>query len=373
MSNDILMPDYENSILNLITSILKKYNVESKYKSLEKVDKVLEKNYQNVVLMILDGMGENILKNLSPDGFFYSNKVGNLTSVYPSTTAAAMNTYYSGKPPIESGWIAWSQYFKEFGRNIDLFPEKDSYTGEYVGTKNLKVQDIIGYKTVYEQIKEKNEDVKVFEVVPSYCSKRARMTMTADTVEEMCESVVTLCRNPEKKFILAYNDNPDGIIHKKGCYSKETKEFVLKAEREVEKMLSELKGTNTLVILSADHGHQDIGNTVDILDLDEIQDCLILPPTLESRVVGFFVKSDKKEKFVREFNRVFEGKFVLYSKEELLESNLLGFGVKHRKVADFIGDFVAVSVSDWRILLGTHLARDSKRPDEKLSTHCRFD
>lgn len=43
MKDNILMPDYNHSILNLITSILKKYNVNSIYNSLENIDKILEK------------------------------------------------------------------------------------------------------------------------------------------------------------------------------------------------------------------------------------------------------------------------------------------------------------------------------------------
>ena len=38
----IKWPDYEHSILNIITSILKYYNVETNHKSLEKLDKELK-------------------------------------------------------------------------------------------------------------------------------------------------------------------------------------------------------------------------------------------------------------------------------------------------------------------------------------------
>lgn len=64
MNFDILMPDYEHCILNLITSILKNYGVETNYHGLEKVDKCLKKQYKNVVLVVLDGMGENILRSM---------------------------------------------------------------------------------------------------------------------------------------------------------------------------------------------------------------------------------------------------------------------------------------------------------------------
>lgn len=100
--NKIVLPNYENSILNLINSILHYYHVETKYNGIDILDKRLEKKYKNIVLIILDGMGENILNTISPNGFFKKHQERKITSVYPSTTTAAMTTYYSGKPPIET-------------------------------------------------------------------------------------------------------------------------------------------------------------------------------------------------------------------------------------------------------------------------------
>ena len=68
---DIVMPNYEHCILGTISSILKYYNIETKHKTSEKLDKILsEKQYKNVIFLILDGLGEHILKSISPDGFF---------------------------------------------------------------------------------------------------------------------------------------------------------------------------------------------------------------------------------------------------------------------------------------------------------------
>ncbi len=100
--DNIVLPDYENSILNLINSILHYYHVETKYKGIDVLDKRLERKYKNIVLIILDGMGENILNTFSPNGFFKKHEEKKITSIYPSTTTAAMTTYYSGKPPIET-------------------------------------------------------------------------------------------------------------------------------------------------------------------------------------------------------------------------------------------------------------------------------
>ena len=140
----IVMPNYDHCVLGTITSILKYYNVETKHKSSEKLDEILnEKKYKNVIFLILDGLGEHILNPISPDGYLKKHQIDLVTSVYPSTTTAALTTYYSGRPPLETGWIAWSQYFKEYGRALDMFSHNESYLRE-----PLKKPLIDVYKTV---------------------------------------------------------------------------------------------------------------------------------------------------------------------------------------------------------------------------------
>ena len=70
---EIILPNYEHSILNSINAILKYYKVETKYNALPELKQKLNKEYKNIVFIILDGMGEYILKNISPNGFFEKN------------------------------------------------------------------------------------------------------------------------------------------------------------------------------------------------------------------------------------------------------------------------------------------------------------
>ena len=109
MEKNIVLPNYDHCILNTINSILKYYNVETGHKSLESLDNLLNQKYKNVVFLVLDGMGEHILNNISPNGVFTENRIHFLTYVYPSTTTAALTPYYAGRPPYETVWIAWSQ------------------------------------------------------------------------------------------------------------------------------------------------------------------------------------------------------------------------------------------------------------------------
>ncbi len=367
MKKNIIFPDYEHSILNLINTILKYYHVETKYSSLPKLEKILAKQYKNIVLLLLDGMGENLIKNISPNGFFSKHHQDVITSVCPSTTTAAITTYYSGKPPIETGWIAMSQYFKEYGRAMEMLRKVESYTGEKISNARMDVFDLVKYVPIYEQIEKENPNVKAYEINPTFCEARSKRNEKADTIDLMCDAIQAICKRQDHNFILAYSADPDGILHKYGCNSEEVRTFIKETEEKIEEMCKQLQGSDTLFILSADHGHKDIKTVYSVLDLEEIQDCISMPPSLESRAVTFWVKEGKKEKFEKFFRTKLKDEFLLFTKEEFLNKHFLGYGTMHKKIDDFLGNYIALSISDSIIKLETNI---SKEKANKKSTHC---
>lgn len=365
---NIKYPDYDNSILNLITSILKYYRVETNHSTLEELDmKLYEKDYKNVVLIILDGLGTHILNNI-PSTFLKEHTIKTITSVYPSTTTAALTTYYSGKPPYETGWIAWSQYFKEFGRPINMLKHVESFTNNFLNKSTLNVfWDKINYNPIFEKIEEASANVKAYEITPDYSDKRSKRSLRANNIDELCENIELLCNSNGKKFIMAYSDNPDGLLHKYGCNSEEAKNMILNAEDKIEDLTKKINMEETLIIVSADHGHKDIEKSSSILDYPEIIDLLIMPPSLESRCLAFWVKEDKKEQFEAIFNDIFKDEFLLLKTEDALNMNLFGFGQKHKKIDDFLGNYLAISKSGSMIRLETYFAPGK---EIKKSTHC---
>ncbi len=364
----VVMPNYERCNLNIITSILKYYGVESKHASLPELDEKLNsKKYKNVILLVMDGMGEHILNNISPNGFLNNNKNVVLTCVYPSTTTASLTTYYSGKPPYESGWIAWSQYFREYGRAADMLPQKESYKGEtFKGVKMDVFKEVVGYKSVFDQIEEASPETDVFELMPEYSVRHATNSLRTNNIDEILNNLKFIMKLSSNTFSMAYSDNPDGLLHKFGTDSEEAKAYLLDAEKKIEGFANEL-ADDTILIISADHGHKNIEKAYTFLDYPEILECLITPPALESRFVSFWVKEEMRETFVNRFNSHFKDEYWLMTREELLEKNIIGFGDKHYKVDDFLGNYVAICTSSSIFRLETFLAEG--KPIKK-STHC---
>ena len=366
---NIVLPNYNHSILGTITSILKYYKVDTKHKSSEKIDEILnEKEYKNVIFLILDGLGEQILNKISLDGILNKNKIDCVTSVYPSTTTAALTTYYSGCPPYETGWIAWSQYFKEYGRALDMFSHKESYMGETLKKPLIDVyKTIVNYESIFDKIEKSSPNVRAYEIEPDYAERRAKRSLKANNIDELIMYINDLCTMPDRKFILAYSDNPDGLLHKYGTTSEEVKNFVKETEEKIEKMVKDFDN-DTILIISADHGHKDIDKAYSLNDFPEIRECLIMPESLESRSLTFWVKEDMKDVFVQRFNKIFKDEFWLMTKDEFLNKyHFLGYGDKHYKIDDFLGNYMALSVAGSIIRIETFLAEG--KPVKK-STHC---
>ena len=255
----------------------------------------------------------------------------------PSTTTAALPVYYSGKVPYETGWIGWSQYFKEYGRSLDMFSHKESYLGDYLKNpiKNL-FEEELNYESIFYQIEKASPNVRAFEVQPQYAEQRAKRSVRANNLDEIETAIYDICSMPGKNFIVAYSDNPDGLLHKYGTDSQETKDFIKNAEKRIQEIRANLD-EDTLIIISADHGHKNIEKAYSIIDYPEIMECLIIPPTLESRALSFWVKDEMKDEFVKRFNKEFEKEFWLMSKDEFLNKyKMLGTGKKHKKIDDFI-------------------------------------
>ena len=359
----IVLPNYNKSILNTITSILKYYDVDNGCNTLASLDKKLKHDYKNVVLIILDGLGVHVLNDVDKEGFFKKNQLDVVTSVYPSTTTAAMTTYYSGKSPLETGWIAWSQYFKEYGRSMDVLKHKESYTGLPIQVFRDDIYEkVINYESVFDKLEAKG--IKAYEIMPHYAERKSKRSFTADTVDELCNAIEDLCSISSKKFVMAYVDNPDSLLHKFGTDSDEAKEFILDTENKIKVLTNKL--SDTLVIISADHGHKNIGQVYSVLEHPDLRECLIMPEFFESRFVGFWVKNNRKDEFKNIFEREFKD-FVLLSRDEVLDLNLIGVGEKHKKIDDFLGDFVAVSVGDSIFRLQNDYFAGKK---VKKSTHC---
>ena len=331
------LPDYNNCIANLANSILKKFGIDEGRQTLHLLDSYLEKEYENIVVILLDGMGQSIIdRNLERDGFFQTHLAGTYSSVFPPTTVAATTSVMSGQNPCEHGWLGWDCYYPQIDKNVTVFLNLESGTENPAADYNVAWK-FCGYENIVSKITAAGG--MAYNVAPF-------VAPFPDSFGKICEQIKDLCGTPGKKYIYGYWNEPDGIMHRKGCYGQAAKQVLLQLEKQIQRLSDEL--TNTLIIVTADHGHIDSKGVV-ITDYSRIMECLVRLPSIEPRALNLFVKEDKKEQFAREFLKEFGDKFLLWTKQQVLDAHLFGMGKEHKFFHDMLGDYLAIAIDDLTI------------------------
>lgn len=335
---NICYPDYRNSLVNLACSIQRHFGIDTNgIPTLGMCDALLEKNYKNVVVLLLDGLGKAIMDtNLGPDGFFFRHLQGTYSSVFPPTTVAATSSVQCGLYPAGHSWLGWDCYYPQIDKNVTVFRNTESGSDKPAADFNV-AQTICPYDNITEKIKRTGHQ--------AYCVTPFTEPFPQN-FEEICDRIEALCAQEGRKYLYAYWTEPDSTIHQTGCGSSETKAILQSLEAQVQALCEKL--SETLLIVTADHGLMDSVGAA-ITDYPQILECLVRMPSIEPRAVNFFVKDGMQERFRQEFQKEFGEKFLLLSKEQVRNAHLFGPGPEHPNFDGMLGDFLAVAVSDLSI------------------------
>jgi len=93
----MLRPDYAGGgFANLIASIVEACGGAPRHAPLSALPAAELAQAGNVLLLLIDGLGDNYLRREGAGGALLARRRGAITSVFPSTTASAITTSYTG-------------------------------------------------------------------------------------------------------------------------------------------------------------------------------------------------------------------------------------------------------------------------------------
>lgn len=329
----MIYPDYKNNIVNIAGSIEKYFDLKSDVSSLGEIDEVLNSyKPKNVVVILFDGMGYNLINKKIPNTFLVNNIVKKVTSTCPSTTTSATTSIMTGKYPCTHGYLGWDMYYKNENVFVTMFTNKykDS-DDEY--PFNI-AEKYFSYKTITDRILEngKYHSKIVFPI---------KYEETYNDIDEMLSMIKSNLNVKDKNYVYAYYMDPDSMLHVKGNNSKEVLSILKMINDKCEKFAKEIK--DTLLIITADHGHIDT-EYIYLSDYPDLFDLITSNVWLEGRCCAFNVTD--KTLFEKLFNKYFSKYFKLMSKDEVIESKLFGLNNENKYFCDSIGDFIALAKSD---------------------------
>ena len=135
--------NYNECLTNLACSIRKYFELDYKHNTIDYIDKILNENKpKNVVTILCDGMGSNIMDRiLSKDSFLLKYRIKSITTVFPATTVAATTSMMTGLNPVETAMLGWDMYYKDIDKTITTFMNSEKGDEEYT-----PLQEAIEYK-----------------------------------------------------------------------------------------------------------------------------------------------------------------------------------------------------------------------------------
>ena len=346
----------QNSLVNFSNSFLKHFNVPTFHDSIEVVDQALN-GHKKVAVILFDGMGRNITrKHLSSKSFIRSHYLTTINSTFPPTTTAATTAFLTGKYPIETGWLSWTQYFDKYHRNIILFKNSDYNTEEKLEPKNIAINEL-PIETIFSLIKKHNSNVDVFDI-----KRKPIDDQGPKTLKGLETKINKTLKSTKKCFCYFYFDSPDYEMHTYGINTKRVSEYVKRINDLVKRVVEQNK--DTLFFVFADHGHINV-KYFDICEHQDIYSLLAKPISFEKRTPNFFVKDGKQEEFKKLFKKYYGPYFKLFTIQEVLDNELFGMGTPNAKTLAFFGDFIAAAIKEY----GIYASKEMKKPNTFKGNH----
>lgn len=350
-------PDYHGgSLVNLMASLRERFgDRHGDYVPLKTTQLDLA-GYDQIVLLVIDGLGFHYLQESK--SWLKHHCLQDMTSVFPSTTAASITTFLTGVAPQQHGLTGWFTYLSELQQVTTVLPFTPRGGHDLLSEQGHDIGKLYGHPIFFDQL-----SCESFVVSPHWILKsdfnRAHTgkanTLGYDTLEEMCAAITHLLTSgTRQKYIYAYWPEFDHLSHVHGNGSQQVKQHFAQLSTALDRMLKQSRGRRSLILITADHGFIDTtpDKMITVNDHPRMHECLRQPLCGEPRTAYCYLHPDKQEQFCDYVSNEFSDQLELMDSQSLIEQGVFGLGEPHPDLINRVGDVTLIMkdnyvVKDW--------------------------
>lgn len=343
----MVRPDYDGgSILNVTATLQHGFGADTPIPGVRGIDPTLIGQARNVVFIVIDGMGQGYLDIYGADTFFQKYRKTTLTSVFPSTTATAITSFVSGVEPVTHAITGWFMHLRELGAASVILPLAPRFCRESYQKWDVKGEDIFNFPSVFESVPRKSFNVSYHTLKDSAYTKyscRNSLYTPYENLDQFFANIAMAAKeSTEKKFIYAYWSQLDHLEHHKGKTHPDTLAHLRELSDGMFKLADELRGSDTLIIMTADHGliDTDMRHHLSMKDYPHLAETLTLPLCGEPRVPYCYVSATCREDFLAIVRGELSPYCDVYSRDEIIDLGLYGKGPMNPRFRQRIGDYI---------------------------------
>jgi hypothetical protein len=325
----------------------------------------LDEPVTRVVMVLVDALGYQRFRGLlgepgsAWDWLARRGLLAPLTSVFPSTTTAALTSLSSGLPPGRHGMLGYELWLKEFGMTANMIQFQPMAAGRTTGslTEVGLDQDTFTRAPVLAQHLA-GQGVAVHAFLPAFIvgSGLTRMNLgrvarhPIHTPADLWTGMRQLLEAPPgaRQLVWAYWPMVDTLSHQYGpaaeAVEREARAFGEMLRQALLEPLPAAARAGTLFVLLADHGQVDTPpiEAFNLKNHPAFLDLLHILPTGENRAAYLHCRPGLVEAARAYIEQRWPDDFVVVPQEAVMRSGLLGSDLDDRTAAR-LGEWLVLS------------------------------
>jgi len=349
---------------------------------------------QCVVMIILDAVGylhlqrilveeDSALRRLAQAG-----RLVPLTSVFPSTTMAALTTLWTGHTPLGHGFLGTKLLLSEQGllaNMIGLAPTAHKQPGQLLDW-GWEPEKFVTVPSLAQQLTAGGVQTVAHTHLPFIGGGLSRIFLRGMesvrghvSFSDMWINLrhTLLQQSGEPLFVGGYWGGTDTVAHVYGPESEPFRAAMRHLARSMEEdFLAPLPAAareGTLLIITADHGQTTTppGRAVHLSDHPALRQTLLLPPAAEPRAAYLYTCPGQAESLRAYVAEHLADRFLLLPMEQALAAGLFGPEEATPELRARLGDLLLLARNDSRIVVEEkpvpfHGHHGSLTPEEML-------
>ena len=325
------------------------------------------RSFQHVILLVVDGMGLNTLQEAlrlaGPDGDYaaWAGLAGEgvlapLTSVVPSTTAAALTSLWTGAAPANHGIVGYEVWLKEYGMIANMiFQSPASFTGD-VGSlqrAGFDARTFLPVPTLGPHLVQNGVRPYAFQhqsIARSGLSTMLFPGVDVNPFKSLSDLWVTLeglleSGGKERNYIYIYWGELDEHSHRFGPGDPRVSLELASFSHQMAYIIRALRARgrgDTLLLVTADHGHIFTPRQAEyeLRNHPRLLDMLVMLPSGEARLPFAYLRPGQDAAFLDYLETTWRGQFLAAPSQQAIQSGLFGARGRYERLPERVGDYV---------------------------------
>lgn len=309
-----------------------------------------DRSYQRVIFMFIDSLGWRFVQKYLDESpflqrFVQQGVVSQLTSMFPSTTAAHVTCIHTGLAPGESGVHEWYYYEPEADMVISplVYSIPGNMNRDWLLARGLPAERLLPAETLYQQMQARGVESAVFQsrdyagsAYSRHVCRGAQMVPSITWAEALVNLELLMAQKRGPRYYFLYLDSIDAVMHIHGPESRQVEAEIRAFLWQMEDFMRRVEGKypSTLLLLSADHGQAELSPQTtayvnhllpefeQYLQRDRLGRPLLLGGS--ARDLFLYIRPEALAEAESALSRALQGRAEVYRTSELLQDGFFG-------------------------------------------------